>query len=305
MAHVAFDLDNTLGFFEITNKLAFLWSASFLDNPEHSVVNKPLNISTSLHSQLKRARQLFAEKLLKDPAILATVIRPNVDALILPLLEAKKKGKLSAIIIYSNTGVSYSLELAKLLLEKKYDTSIFSLLADHWHPLRTADHKDHRPGHYVEPYKTIQTLQLLFKAAVNTKDTRPIPYQNILFVDDRMPKHTLHEQEPEGLTYLVPTHFVPKVTKEQKEYILFLAWMSLEEAGVLRNPEYFRSGFCTRNIPYEITKVHTIRGFPDLLQYVSQSIEHVKGSVRAWIPDTATLKVKVTRFLKNVKVNGK
>jgi hypothetical protein len=299
MAYVAFDLDNTLGFFEITNKFAFLWSPSFLDNPEHSIVNRPLNLPSSLSQQLKRARQIFVDKLLEDKDILNTIIRPNIDSLILPLLEAKKKGKLKTIIIYSNTGVSYSLELAKAILEKKYGTEIFSLLADHWHPLRAADHKDHRPGHYVEPYKTIQTLTLLFKSA--TKEKANIPYKNILFVDDRMPKHTLQVQEVEGLTYLVPTHFVPKITHLQKDYLLFLAWMSLEEAGLLRNPDYFRSGFCTRNIPYEITKVYTIRGFPDLLAYVFQSVEHVKGSVRAWVPDTASLKAKMTRFLKQVR----
>lgn len=299
MAYVAFDLDNTLGFFEITNKFAFLWSPSFLDNPEHSVVNRPLNLSPALTGQLKRAREIFVDKLLKDKDILKTIIRPNIDTLILPLLEAKKRGKLKTIIIYSNTGVTYSLELAKAILEKKYGTELFSLLADHWHPLRVADHKDHRPGHYVEPYKTIQTLTRLFKAA--TKRQNEIPYENILFVDDRMPKHTLQQQEVDGLTYLVPTHFVPKITHSQKDYLLFLAWMSLEEAGLLRNPEYFRSGFCTRNIPYEMTKVHSIRGFPDLLTYVFQSIEHVKGAVRTWVPDTESLKARMARFLKQVR----
>jgi hypothetical protein len=299
MAYVAFDLDNTLGFFELTNKFAFLWSPSFLDTPEQSNVNRPLNLSPKLSQQLKRAREIFVDKLLEDKDILSTIIRPNIDTLILPLLEAKKKGKLKTIIIYSNTGVTYSLELAKAILEKKYGTELFSLLADHWHPLRTADHKDHRPGQYVEPYKTIQTLTLLFNAA--TKSQSNIPYENILFVDDRMPKHTLQQQEVDGLTYLVPTHFVPKITHMQKDYLLFLAWMSLEEAGLLRNPDYFRSGFCRRNIPYELTKVHTIRGFPDLLTYVFQSVEHVKGAVRAWTPDTATLKAKMARFLKQVR----
>jgi hypothetical protein len=297
MAHVAFDLDNTLGFFEVTNKLAFLWSPSFLDSPEHSVVNSPLKISSTLKAQLAAARDSFANKLLRDKATLDTVIRPNLDALMLPLLEAEKRDQLKTIIIYSNTGVSYSLELAKALIEAKYGgKKIFSLLADHWHPLRKADHKDHRPGHYVEPYKTIETLELLFKAAKNTGEK--IPYKHILFVDDRMPKHTLQEQESEGLTYLVPSHFIPKITHEQKEYILFLALTSLAEQGVLRSTEYFRSGFCIRNIPYELTKIHKIRGFPDLLEYVFKSMEHVKGPARAWVPDTASLKAKVDAFLK-------
>jgi len=97
MAYVAFDLDNTLGFFELTNPLAFLWSPDFLENPEQSAINHRLEISTSLNNKLKKARTTFANSLLEDSSILSIIIRPNIDAIITPLL---KKNNLKTMIIY-------------------------------------------------------------------------------------------------------------------------------------------------------------------------------------------------------------
>jgi len=144
MAYVAFDLDNTLGFFELTNPLAFLWSPDFLENPEQSAVNQRLEISSKLNTKLKRARATFADSLLNDSDLLSLVIRPNIDAILVPLLKNKKK--LKAVIIYSNTGVTYSMELAKYLIEKKFRApGLISLMADHWHPLRVADRPRYVP----------------------------------------------------------------------------------------------------------------------------------------------------------------
>lgn len=300
MACVAFDLDNTLGFFEVTNALAYLWSPQFLENPEQSRRNGPLKLSQKLCTKLRQARLSFAHSLLRDRDILAIVLRPNLDAMILPLLEAKRQRQLKTVIMYSNTGVSYSTELAKNLIETMYKSpGLFSLIADHWHPLRSADHPNHRPGQYVEPRKTIETLQLLFKRA--SRSSNDIPLQNILFVDDRTPKHALQQQEPAGLTYLVPSHFVPMITDEQKDYILFLALTALEEHGILSNKEYLESGFCFRDIPYEMTKRHSIRGFPDLLEYVSNAMDRVHGSVNPWTPDTQAISRQVQEFLEQVR----
>ena len=300
MACVAFDLDNTLGFFEVTNALAYLWSPQFLENPEQSRKNGPLKLSRSLDTKLREARLSFAHSLLRDKAILSTILRPNLDAMIVPLLQAKRQRRLKTVIMYSNTGVSYSTELAKTLIETMYKSpALFSLIADHWHPLRRADHPNHRPGQYVEPRKTIETLQLLFKRASHSSND--IPLQNILFVDDRTPKHALQQQEPAGLTYLVPSHFVPVITAEQKDYILFLALTALQQHGILSNREYMESGFCFRDIPYEMTNHHSIRGFPDLLDYVSSVMDRVHGSVSPWTPDTQAISRQVQEFLEQVR----
>jgi len=302
MAYVAFDLDNTLGFFELTNPMAFLWSPDFLENPEQSATNIPLELSASIHNKLKVARQLFADNLLKDVDLLSLVLRPNLDVIFTQLIRAKKAKKLKSIIIYSNTGVTYSMELAKYLIEKKYKTpNLISLMADHWHPLRVADRPRYVPeGRYVQPEKTIKTLQILFRAATR-QSTIPKPNQ-IMFVDDRDPKHKLQAQESEGLAYVVPTSFYPRITNYQKRAILFLALDALERANLLNDPAYLNSGFCHRNIalmPYHHMKQRRVHGFPSLFAHVWTEINGVEGGV--WEPDTISLESKVYHFLQKVK----
>jgi hypothetical protein len=297
MAFVAFDLDNTLGFFELTNPLAFLWSPDFLENPEQSAPNARLDLTAKLHNKLKKARQRFADNLLADPELINLVLRPNIDVIFPPLIQAKKAGKLKAIIIYSNTGVTYSMELAKYLIEKKYKApGLISLMADHWHPLRVADRPRYVPeGRYVQPEKTIKTLKILFKAATGLK----APTNKIMFMDDRDPKHKLQEQEAEGLSYIVPTAFHPQTTEHQKRAILFLALESLDKCGLLSDEAYLSSGFCHRKIPYDYVKIHPVRGFPELFSYVWEKIEGVESG--RWAPDTLALESDVFKYLDHVK----
>jgi len=299
MAYVAFDLDCTLGFFEITNALAHLWSPEFLQNPEQGAPNSTLRISGKLASKLKRARYNFASALLESPELLDTIIRPNLGVIMKQLLAAKRARKLQTVIIYSNTGVSYSVELAKTLIERLYGVhGFFSLLADHWHPLRGDDHIHEREGVYIEPLKTISTLQKLFKSA--TKSAKDIPLRKILFVDDRQPKHQLADQEKYGLTYVVPDRFVPKVTQLQKKAILLMAIDALDGVGLLNDQEYLNSGFCHRKIPYDFVLVYNIHGFPDLFTYVWDQILRVKGSAKKWVPDSMVLSRQITKFLEQV-----
>lgn len=301
MAYVAFDLDNTLGFFELTNPLAYLWSPEFLNNPEQRRPNLTLRLSSKLKGKLKKARDRFAESLLADEALLHLVLRANLDAVMLPLVAAWRAGKIAAVIIYSNTSVAYSTELAKDLIERKYNVpGMFSLLADHWHPSRTADRPATPPaaGTYVEPQKTIATLERLFHEAKLSKGkVKQIPLANILFVDDRQPKHMLEAQEPLGLTYLVPTRFIPKVTGPQRRRILLLAIEAMNRAGLMTNEEYLDSGFCYRDIPYDWTRVKKIKGFPDLFQWTWDEIQAVKTLRSPWKPDTEALTATTREFL--------
>jgi len=273
MAHVAFDLDRTLGFFEVVSPLAFLWSREFLSNPEQAANNSTLRISKKLDLQLAKARETFARSLLGEPELLYTILRPDLDELIKPLLRSKC---FKTAIIYSNTGVSYSVELAKFLIEKQYKTPFFSLIADHWHPLRDEDRTDK----FTEPKKTIGTLQKLFRRATHSK--RDVPIKNILFVDDRIPKHELALQENEGLHYLHIHPYVPHITDKQRDHILFLAVNALDRHGLLRSTEYLESPFCHRDIPYEFTKHYPIRGFRELLTFVKSSMHHSEAEPSNW-----------------------
>jgi hypothetical protein len=304
MAHVAFDLDNTLGFFEYTNPFAYFWSQDFLENPEQSRPNGDLKLSRALQSKLKRAQSNFVTLLIQNRQLHHLVLRPNLHAMILPLLKAKRDRKLKTVILYSNTGVTYSLQLAKELIERIYHApGLFALSADHWHPLRTADHPKGgpQPYKYVEPKKTITTLQRLFRVAAKHPKNKVIPLKHIAFIDDRQPKHELQEQEPGGLTYIVPTSYYPQATKQEKKDLLLLAASAMDQAGLLHDPEYLNSGFCHRKIPYHFTKLHEIHGFPDLFHYVWGQIQHVHVPKEPWRSDTMTIQGSMTEFLRQVE----
>ena len=298
MAYVAFDLDATLGFFEITNPLSYLWSPDWLNNPEQSAANQRLLLSPKLKVRLARARTIFANSLLTNEDILNVVLRPDLDVVINPLVEAKRAKKLKSVIIYSNTSATYSMELAKHLIEKRYRAPhLFSLMADHWHPLRTADRHPSPDGKYIQPEKTLKTLQLLFRTA--TKSSVTPATDKIMFMDDRIPKHKLEAQEADGLTYIVPSAFYPRVSDLQRKRILFLAFEALSRAGLLYDDEYLKSGFCHRVIPYNYTERETVKGFAELLSYVWARMQAVEANTD-WKSDTASLKAKVKKYLDNI-----
>ena len=312
-AYVAFDLDNTLGFFELTNPLAYLWSPEHLSNPEQSAPNSPLTMSPRLRAKLRRARDWFASAVASNEELLWLILRPNLHAIFDPLVAAWRDGRVKAVVIYSNTSVTYSMELGKALIEHAWRApGLIRAAADHWSPLRKADRSNHSevaPVKYEEPLKTVQTLRALFrKAAAPTRRAqagRPvplIPLKRILFVDDRSPKHALSAQEAGGLTYLVPTHYVPPAAAASvatRQLLFALAIEAMNRAGLLRDREYLHSGFCHRHIPYDWSKLHPIRNCVDLLQWVWGEIETVELSHgrRAWKDDTAHLAEVTERFL--------
>lgn len=306
-AYVAFDLDSTLGFFEFTNPLAYLWSPEYLENPEQAAPNAPLVVSPVLRKKLERARATFAAALADNEDLCTLVLRPNLVNLIHPLLRLKAKRLLRTVIIYSNTSVTYSMELAAAMIERRFRAPrLFALKADHWHPLRTHDHPNGSPPsaiRYVEPLKTIETLQRLFQAA--TGERRKAKPSEILFVDDRPTKHALTAQEPTGLTYLQCSSFVARATLEQKKMILALALSAMDKVGLLENEEYLNSGFCHRRIPYDWTKVHEIRGFPDLFRWVWNDMQGAGTQRRGtWRPDTLEIVEVMRAFSEKIEATA-
>jgi hypothetical protein len=174
---------------------------------------------------------------------------------------------------------------------------LFSVKADWWHPLRTAD-KVVVQGHQVM-HKRIETLQRLFQKGLKSK--KNIPLRNILFIDDRTPRHTLIQQVPEGLTYLVPTAFQPSMTKLQKEYLLFMAFAALQEHGLFEDKEYLESRFCNRTLIFSYPEYKSIpvRSITELFAAVSSLIFATEGM--PWESDSAALRKGVREFLAQVK----
>lgn len=295
--YVAFDLDRTLGAFDLTNALAYFWSAELITNPEQAEVNDPTHLSVSLTHKLASARKHFAARLLEHPDLLDRVLRPNLDTIMSPLLKLKKEHKLGAVVIYSNTGVTDSMHLAKALIEKKFHAPrFFQVLADHWHPLREKDRQvdPADPDRYIEPLKQVGTLQLLFREA---GAKTPVPLSEILFVDDRPVKHAIQEGEAGGLTYIMPKIFIPHITKEERMEILNLALEALEEEGLLKSSQYLNSPFCQRNIRITSDSAVAIENFDDLLMFVRERVEQAESAHQAWRPDTEELAAEMDVLL--------
>ena len=290
MSYVAFDLDNTLGYFEVVGPLAFLMSPEFLENPEESSKNS-LKLSKGLKLKLKNVRKEFAEKLLKTPHVLPAVLRPNLDLLIKPLLKKKP-----TVIIYSNTGNAFSTHLARDMIEHKYRSpGLIQLIADVFHPLRESEiiGAGGDANGYMNPEKTYPVLVALLKAAA--KSSAPIHPDQILFVDDKTPMHPISEAITWGLTYIKPTPYAPRVNRTVRREILEIALDILDKAGLLSDEEYLSSGICFRRI-YRSEGTTVIRGFPDLLSYVWKSMNETYYPPRKWLDDTPSLKIGIRQF---------
>jgi len=290
MAYVAFDLDNTLGYFEVVGPLAFFMSPEFLTNPEESPMNS-LNISKRLSVKLAHVRKDFANELVKRPDILHAVLRPNLDTLIKPLLKGK-----NTVIIYSNTGNTFSTHLAKDLIERKYKSpGLIQLIADVFHPLRKPETSGLKGADgFLNPDKTFPVLNTLLAAAA--KRHTPIHPEDILFVDDRTPMHPISEATRLGLTYIKPTAYAPRVSKTVRQEILQIALGVMDKARLLADEEYLASGFCFRRIRRK-EDVRVIKGFPDLFTYIWKYMNETYYPPSKWVDDTSSLESGMRRFV--------
>jgi hypothetical protein len=150
----------------------------------------------------------------------------------------------------------------------------------------------------VEPLKTPKVLKALFREA--THERRVIPSKNILFVDDRRPKHAIQEEEPRGLTYIVPTPYYADLSKKDRLSLVAMAIESLDEAGIMDDSEYVDSAFCNRLIPYDFTKTYRISSFYELAEFVLAEVLSVRTPARAWEADTDVLRARISTFLEKI-----
>jgi hypothetical protein len=284
-AYIAFDLDNTLGYFDIIAPLAFFWSPEFLSNPDQAKYNAPLRISNGLKGKLKRARDRFASALLRRTDLLEKILRPNLNTLIDPIVSTRYLRKVKAVVIYSNTTNYYKMELAKALIEREFKApGLFSLVADIYHPLRGADHVEERPErHYIEPLKTYASLHELLQEAADT--SAAIHPHQVAFIDDRKVLHELIKETPAGLLYIQPTSFFAAFSKKERQQIMQMALEAMQQVGLLNDVEYMRSGICNRIVAYEQFPLKKLRGFPDVLSYVWSKMMEVPNPRAPWCND--------------------
>jgi hypothetical protein len=294
MAYVAFDLDNTLGYFDILAPVAHFWSPEVRRSPPIAAHNPPLKISVTLEKKLRRARSRFASSLLRYPELLKKILRPNLSDFIEPLLEAKAARKLKAVIIYSNTLNYYTMELAKTLIERLYKCpGLFKLIADAYHPLRKADYYD---PYTNEPLKTFDSVERLFQEATSSR--RLLHPSEIAFVDDRDPVHDLMSSTPQGLVYIQPTHFVASYTIADRKTIFRLAIEALRYVRLTSDIEYHMSGFCNLYIPTGIGSLREIIGPSELLDYVWMQVSTMPNPSHVWRRDAGDGQKLLSLFMR-------
>lgn len=233
-AFVAFDLDSTLGSFDPVGPWSGLFSVETLENGEGTIPLTP-----ALKRRLRAAESLFIEKVKANTKMMNLIFRPNLDALMTPLIKAKRAGKIGAVCIYSNTFETFSMYFAKRIIEERYACpGFFDCLVDSTHPIRKYDWDQNKVDN-KQPLKTFHGLKKIFKILCGVKED--IQPESVLFVDDRSVKHHLEAEEKNGLTYLQVSSYVPDFTKDMRKQAYMMGLEVLLETNLVDCPAFLSS----------------------------------------------------------------
>jgi hypothetical protein len=288
MALVAFDLDNTLGFFFHIGIWSDFFSVETIENPFNKKINPGLKLTPSLRKKLHKAEELYIQKLQKSPSILKTVFRPNLDEMIRPLIKNKA---IRAVAIYSNTWNTFNVHLGKRLIEEAYNCpGLFTCVVDATHPIRQPDWKETEDG---QPLKTFKVLKAIFTDLCKVKG--PIKPEQILFVDERIKKHRL--QHEEGLTYLKPTVFDPKLSMAIREKIFMMGLEVLDETGLFEDHEYLSSDIFHCKKYTATDKTVTINNICKLLELAEKKLRSEGLQGVKFKDDTTEIRECMQEFL--------
>jgi hypothetical protein len=294
MALVAFDLDNTLGFFYHIAPVGHLFSLDLLDNSETRGLNPNFQIPPRVRAAMARAEERFVEKILERQHLMRIILRPNLDAMLRPILHAKHLGRVRSVCIYSNAANPFSLTLAKKLIERIYRApNLFCALVDATHRVRATDLKTIKHG---EPIKTFTTIKAIFKRLCKYPLT--IQPSDVIFVDERRPKHAVSAMEPEGLIYIQPNEYMPAVPRGHKGEILKLALECLIHEGLMTDEEYLNSSvFHCLKRKYINQRIRAIGNFHDLLEFIGEEMASADEVAKPFQNDTKALRQDLIRAI--------
>ena len=270
MALVAFDLDNTLGFFDHIAPVAHFMSAETLENGWFRALNPNFYLSPELKERMARAEDNFVDLLLERPHLLRLIFRPNLDAIIRCIITNKLQGRIARVCIYSNTLNTFTMRIATKLIEQVYGApGLFCAAVDATHPIRAADYE---AMPYGEPLKTLRVLKGIFRRLCGYP--LHIRAKDVIFIDERHVKHALERYEHEGLTYLKPSPYFPAVPKSHKKEILDLMFKALEKEDLLFDIEYFSSSIfrCLKRRS-DNNRIQAIGTFGELIEFVKDEID--------------------------------
>jgi len=293
---VAFDLDNTLGCFDGIYPWGYFFSVDELENGVNAL---DIDTPPALKGRLKKAEQLFIKKLRAYRELFSVILRPNLDALIKPLIRAKRNGTVRAICMYSNTSSTFTMHFAKHIIEEQYSCpGFFDCMVDATDPIRKHDWEDSKD--WSQPLKTFPVLKRIFKEYCGVTDI--ITPDRILFVDDRKERHHLANEEKHGLTYLQVTPYVPDITRRMREMIYTIGLEVLLETNLVDYPPYLFSNI------FETTREKRtdsgrrsrvdIRGMFDMLEFTETAVLSPWSNPVDFSDDTAAIRRVMALFVK-------
>lgn len=296
MALVAFDLDNTLGYFSHVGVWADFFSLENLENPFNLSLNPKFKLSKELREKLRGAEKLYIKKILESELIVKSILRPNLDAMILPLIAAKKQGKIRAICIYSNTWNTFTPGLGKALIETLYNCeNLFDCVVDASHPIRAADWSNRLQGNQI---KTFQVLKSIFRQLCGVKGS--IKESDVLFVDERLEKHAISSSESKGLIYLKPTEYLPKLQMSLLKKVFNIGIEVLEESGLFKDTHYLESDVfhCIKFGPWDKINIYIpVQNIFELIQIAEENLRASALVGHDFVDDTDDIIQCINRFL--------
>ena len=178
---VGFDLDETLGYFSSPSvHLTYLDPRMYYRDYRHF---SPFDPSPQLQEQLDKVFTEFIH-CLAGTEDGKQCLRPGILPILKFLLQAKEKGRVQAIAMYSNNGNYGCLRFAKELLEYILGQPVFCALVNFWDPIRAQGNSRNmtRPGRAT---KTFQVLRKIFSSACGGNEQSILP-ENTLFFDDNL-----------------------------------------------------------------------------------------------------------------------
>lgn len=298
MSYVAFDLDNTLGYFYHVMPVASFLSAETLENNAFMRHNVTFRLSTSVKAKMAKAEVAFLKKLIERPHLAKIILRPNIDALMRPVLTGLQNGRVRGVAIYSNTENTFAMRVGQALLEARYGVkNIFCAAVDATNPIRKSDRERMEDQ---EPLKTYPTLKAIFRKFCGARV--PLLPRHFIFVDERPKRHVIANFESEGLTYIQPTVYSPEVPRPHKKEIFKLLLDVLEEQGLMADTEYMESCVfrCMREQVvggYPQHRYSFIDNFQDLASLVAQEIAVAGADPVPFKDDTVDLRRNMLRAL--------
>lgn len=230
MAFIAFDLDETIGRFSTADGyLHFLNPSVLYQNMLKG--HEPFSPSTELQAKIQSFFSAFVDCIhAKEPNL--GMFRPGIFDIMKRVSDAKDRGQVKKVAIYSNNGNMNCLLLASQVIQKQLGRSDFFCDHVNWYdPRRTGEIERGRPGMAT---KSIAMLKTIFQGP-KCGSNEDISNKQIYFFDD-----TVHQNILNAIG--ISNYFKVEPFKHDASYYALdeCFTSAKEKTGIFEDEEYMR-----------------------------------------------------------------